>query len=184
MTAPGALQYLWPLLVALMAMAAFWRRRRSLLAARRVAHREAGLDFTIDLMTVVLGSGGTVRRGVEIVAKSGPIAVRGAFESILDRSAAGLLLADALAPASHELGPAFHPLVGALIAAERDGAPVAMILQHLADEAEQARRWRAEALAKRMPVAMLLPLVTCLLPAVVIGAVLPLAIVSIRQLRG
>lgn len=172
------------LLVAGAVVLVFWRRWRRGRTAGQVAQLEAGLDFTIDLMAVVLGSGGTVRQGVEVVARSGPPVVRTVFADIIDRANAGALLADALASASGELVPAYHPFIGALTAAERDGAPIALILQHLAEEAEQARRWRAEARAKRAPVVMLAPMVICLLPAVVIGAVVPLAIVSFRQLSG
>lgn len=166
---------------AVFAMVIRSRRRRSS-APRRAA--EAGLDLTIDLLSVVMGSGGTVRQAIATVAATGPAAVRPAFAAVLERSAGGLLLADALVPLSSDLGAAFHPLAGALIATERDGAPVSMLLQRLADEAEQARRWQAEAMAKRLPVSLLVPLVVCLLPAVVIGAVVPLAVIALRQLGG
>ncbi|MGI9595783.1 MAG: hypothetical protein ACR2QK_06470, partial [Acidimicrobiales bacterium] len=46
------------------------RRRRS--AARRLAVLETGLDSSIDLIAVVLGSGGTIRDGVATVAALGP----------------------------------------------------------------------------------------------------------------
>lgn len=168
--------------LAAVAAAVALRKRATTQLATRAAAVEAGLDFTIDLVAVVLGSGGTIRGAIETVSRTGPSSVRVAFRAILDRCESGALLADALTPASDELGPAFHSLIGALAAAERDGAPVALTLQYLAEEAEQVRRWRTEAIAKRVSVSMLAPLVICLLPAVLVGAIVPLVIVSVRQL--
>ncbi len=157
------------------------RRRRAADAADRAL--EAGLGFTIDLIAVVLGSGGTVHQAVATVAAIGPPPVRAGFEAVLHRSAAGVLLVDSLARASVELGPAFHPLVGALVTTEQDGGSLTALLQRLADDAEQAHRWQVETAARRLPVALLPPLVVCLLPAVVIGTVVPLAVVAVRQLE-
>ncbi len=158
-------------------------RRRRQAAKAQLAARESALAFTIDLMTVVLGSGGTIRDAVATVAREGPVPVRAGFQQVLDRSISGSLLVDALASASEPLGPAYHPLIGALAASERDGAPLSSLLQRLADEADQARRWQSEAQLRRLPVRLLVPLVLCQLPAVVLGAVVPLAIVALRQLR-
>lgn len=156
------------------------RCRRAVQAGQR--ELEAGLAFTIDLVAVVVGAGGTIRQAVAAVAEVGPLAVRPAFGTVLERSADGELLADALA-VEDQLGPAFHPLIGALVATERDGAPISMLLQRLADDADQARRWQIEAMAKRLPVSLLVPLVVCMLPAVVIGALVPLVIIAVRQLE-
>lgn len=181
----------------------FVRRRRAARAAGAVQAIDAGLGQTVDLVAVVIGGGGTVRQAIETVARFGPEPVASSFNSVLARtsarpvestvgarsitsasgSSAGLLLADAIAPLSDELGRSFHPLVGALLATERDGAPVSLLLQRLADDAEQARRWRIEALTKRLPVTLLVPLVVCLLPATVVGALVPLAVIALRELN-
>lgn len=160
-----------------------------LAAARRRVPRsrqraiDESLGFTVDLVTVVLGAGGTIRRAIAVVAECGPPPVRPAFAEVVRRSRQGHRLADALAEASVELGPEFHPLVGALLNAEVDGAPITSVLGRLADDLEQRDRWRADAAAGRLPSRLLPPLVLCLLPAVVIGAVVPLAIVALRDLR-
>lgn len=155
------------------------RRRRQ----RRQEAIDRCLGFTVDLVAVVMGSGGTIRQAVGVVADQGPEPVRPCFRSVLDRSAAGRLLVDALAEATIDLGPAFHPLLGALTNAEVDGAPIGTLLTRLADDIESRDRWRDDASAGRLPVALVPPLVVCLLPAVVVGAVVPLAIVAIGQLR-
>ena len=154
------------------------RRRR-----RQQAAIDRALGFTVDLIAVVLGSGGTIRQAVALVAAEGPAPVRPFFQAVLDRSMAGHLLVDALGEASIELGPAFHPLLGTLANAEVDGAPVGAVLTRLSDDVESRDRWRDDASAGRLPVALLPPLVVCLLPAVVVGAIVPLAIVALGHLR-
>lgn len=169
--------------VALAASLALMGRARVRRERRRQATIEAGLGFTVDLVAVVLGSGATIRQAIAVVATEGPGPVRPAFAAILERSMAGHLLVDALAEASVELGPAFHPLLGILAGADVDGAPVGTVLARLGDDVEHRNRWQDDAAAGRLPVALVPPLVVCLLPAVVIGAVVPLAIVAIGQLR-
>lgn len=155
-------------------------RRRS--RRRRHEHIEASLGLTLDLVAVVVGSGGTVRQAVEAVAASGPEAIRPAFQAVVDRTGLGHRLPDALAEASADLGPSFHPLLGTLLNAEIDGAPVGPILSRLVDDLEHRDRWRADESAGRLPILLLPPLVVCLLPAVVVGAVIPLVIVALRGL--
>lgn len=173
------------MVVPAVAVLAAWllRRRHHRAGRHRREALEAALGLTIDIVAVVMGSGGTIRRAIRAVADDGPDPVRPIFAAVLDRSSGGVLLADALAAASSELGPAFHPLIGVLTAAETDGAPLRTVLDRLADDAEIRARWRSEAAAGRLSVALLPPLVLCLLPAVVVGAVIPLAVVALRQLR-
>jgi len=159
------------------------RHLRGRRAAEQRAAVDAGLGFTVDLVAVVVGSGGTVRQAAEAVAQHGPSGVCAAFALAIERARTTMLLADALDSVAVELGPVFHPLLGALVATERDGAPISLLLQRLADDAEQARRWQTDALATRLPVTMLVPLVTCLLPATVVGALVPLALVALRNLN-
>lgn len=142
----------------------------------------AALAPTIDLIVIVLGSGGTVSEAVSVVAAVGPVPVRSAFASVQDRAAAGILLSDALAVLYRRLPPPFQPLVGALISADRDGGTLTVLLGSLADDAEQARRRQVELLSKRLAVTITVPLVLCLLPAAVLGALVPLIVVAVRQL--
>jgi pilus assembly protein TadC len=63
---------------------------------------------------------------------------------------------------------------------ERLGAPVGDRLVMLADEVRSERRARREELARRAPVQMLFPLVFLILPAFVLGAVVPAILVATR----
>ncbi len=142
----------------------------------------SSVGFSIDVIAVVLGSGGTIRQAIAAVAREGPPPVRLVFHEIVARSERGDLLVDALAAASGPLGPSFHPLLGALVDAEVGGASISTVLARLADDLESRERWQSEAAAGRVSVAVLPPLVLCLLPAVIIGAVVPVAIVALRHL--
>ena len=155
------------------------RRRRS---EQRRATVRASVAPVVDLVAVVLGAGGTIAEAVALVAEEGPAPTRDPFGSVITRQRRGELLSDALQSLSSELGSPFHPLTAALVSAELGGASVGVLLQRLAEEAQQARaRTLADALG-RLPVALLVPLVVCQLPALVIGSVIPLTIVAVRQL--
>jgi pilus assembly protein TadC len=90
-------------------------------------------------------------------------------------------LDDLAAPA--RAGDAVRPLVAALAASERYGAPLADGLVCLADDARRLRRRRAEEAARRLPVTLLFPLVTCTLPAFGLLTVGPLIASAARSLR-
>lgn len=161
------------------------QRRRKAVETRRVARqRREALAPTIDLIAMTVAAGGTPVDGVALVAERGPAAVRDAFDAVLDRRRRGVVLVDALPLITEQLGSDYHPLATALTVNEQGGAPVGALLQRLADEAERARRQSIELALAQLPVRLLLPLVCCQLPAAVIGAVVPLAIVALRHLRG
>ncbi len=158
-----------------------WAKRRSAASVARSV--EATLPDVTDLMVVVLGAGGTIANAVRVVAERGPPSAGLAFEAVLARCAAGHTMAFSLAGVSEDLGSAYRPLMAALIATERDGAPVASLVLRLGDEARAARGRQAERRARSLPVQLLFPLVCCSLPAVFVGAVLPLILMSLGRLR-
>lgn len=136
-----------------------------------------------DLAAVILGGGGTVPDVVEAVATMGPSRVQPYFGAVIDRVAAGELWTDSLMMELSDLGPGFHPLVGALVMADRGGAPIGSILQHLSDDARRVRQMDSERAAKELSVRLLIPLVVALLPAVLIGTVVPIVMVALSEVR-
>ncbi len=156
------------------------RRRRRQAAAQSLM---AAAPAALDLCTVVLGAGGTIGDAVAALATIGPEPVRRAAAQAMARAAAGDGLDLALRWLQAELGPGLQPLTGALLLARQQGGPVGLTLARLAAEASAGRRRLGETRARRLPVALLVPLVACSLPAVILGAVVPLALVAVRQIQ-
>lgn len=150
---------------------------------RRSGDDLAGLAETVDLLALAAGAGMTVPDAVASVARRG----RGPVAEALARAAADMGLgrrcADALEVIPDDLGDDVRPLVAALLASERHGAPLAATLQQLAAEVRADRRRRAEARARQVPVKLLFPLVCCALPAFALLTLAPLIAGTFRSLR-
>lgn len=150
--------------------------------ARRESALVAAVPEVTDLLVAVLGAGGTVAQAVRLVSERGPAIVRSPFADVLDQLAAGRTLLSSLTDILPSLGPNFRPITAALVSAERDGAPIADLLMRLGEEGRSGRRRMAERRARTLPVQLLFPLVCCSLPAVIIGAVVPLALMALGRI--
>lgn len=157
--------------------ASTWLKRR-----QEFRQRAEGTADVIELLTVVLGSGGTVLHALRVAARHGPTSTHEPLRHLQEQLRMGTPLSLALIDCADQLGPSYRATVSALLASERDGAPLSVLLVRLGDEARSARRRQAENRARRLPVQLLFPLVFCSLPAVLIGAVVPLIALSIDRL--
>ena len=156
--------------------------------ARRSARRRAeqvlrDLPEIVDLVHVAVGAGLTVPLAVHAVAEraEGPIAEE--LRRALADVALGERLADALGEVPARVGEATRPLVAALVASDRYGAPLAEALARLAADVRADRRRRAEEAARRVPVKLLFPLVCCVLPAFGLLTLAPLLAGAFTALR-
>lgn len=154
---------------------------RSRRASSDRAREAASLPQALELCIVTLGAGGTVTDCLRTLSESRvePTAsvARFALRSIED----GAVLDDALLVFQRRLGPGHQPLTGALRLAAEQGGAVAALLDRLAIEARAERRRAGELRARRLSVLLLLPLVMFSLPSVVIGVLVPLALVAFRN---
>ncbi|HEX6596549.1 MAG TPA: type II secretion system F family protein [Acidimicrobiales bacterium] len=150
---------------------------------RRLAAIEGDLPDVVDLLVLAVGSGLTVHLAVSRVAAraSGPLSEE--LSRIVDEVSLGRRLSDALDDLPARAGEATRPLVGALVASERYGAPLVAGLERLSDEVRRDRRRRAEEAARKVPVKLLFPLVACTLPAFGLLTVAPLVASAVRSLR-
>jgi tight adherence protein C len=141
--------------------------------ARRRAW-SAHVPDLVELVRLAIGSGCTTHLTLILIARhaGGPVG------DMLDRTAVslreGLSTAEALVELQERVGPAVRPLCSALLGSERYGLPVSATLEALAVEARLSRQREAELRSKRLPVLLIFPLVTCILPAFALLTVVPL----------
>lgn len=150
---------------------------------RRLAAFAADLPDVVDLLVLAVGAGLTVSLALAQVARrgSGPLAAE--LQRVVAEAGRGRRLADALDDLRGRAGEAVRPLVAALVASERYGAPLVAGLERLAEEVRRDRRRRAEEAARKVPVKLLFPLVACTLPAFGLLTVAPLIASAVRSLR-
>lgn len=172
----------WPLVPLMGAGFLADRQLRPRLAHRRLERRRSeSLAEVTDLVLVAVSAGGTTIGALHLVIARGPCVVAPAFADVIRRYDTGEPLPVALRQIGDVLGPDYVPLAVVLAQAEREGTPVALLLQRLGDEAARARRRNADIAARRLAVQALAPLVLCSLPAVIVGAIVPLVIVTLRH---
>jgi tight adherence protein C len=150
---------------------------------RRLAGYAADLPDVVDLFVLAVGAGLTVPLAVAGVSRwaVGPLGAE--LRRVCDDVAVGRRLAEALEDVPARAGEAARPLVAALVASERYGAPLGAGLERLADEVRRDRRRQAEEAARRIPVKLLFPLVGCTLPAFALLTVAPLIAGAVRSLH-
>lgn len=163
------------------------RARTRSAGQRELALVAEELPEVIDLLALVVGAGATPAEAVAAVARRGDGPIAAALGSSVRRaSSEDLRLADALATVPERLGTgaaAVRPLLGVLSDAVRHGTALGPALDRLGADARVRRRHRAEARARRVPVLLLFPLVTCTLPALGLLTVAPLLVGTLRSLR-
>ena len=159
-----------------------------IVAARRAQRRRAldvqrTLPEVVDLFHLAIGAGLTIPLAVEAVSRRarGPIA--GELAAALDEVALGRRLADALVDVPSRTGECVRPLLDALVASDRYGAPLGDALGRLAVDMRADRRRRAEEAARKVPVKLLFPLVCCVLPAFGLLTLAPLIAGAVATLR-
>lgn len=155
--------------------------------ARRRPARGVDLDAqfadTVELVVLAVRAGHLPHSALRAVLPHAPPGVQPGLHEVLVRFDQGERFADALGALTQHLGPRAHVLVDGLAAADRDGLPLAPVLDRLAAEARADRRRRIDTLARQLPVRMSLPLVLCTLPSFVLLTVVPLLLAALTSLR-
>ncbi|MDE2475093.1 MAG: type II secretion system F family protein [Alphaproteobacteria bacterium] len=157
---------------------------------RRVESRRAQLarEFpdALDLMVVCIEAGlGLTAAFVRVAHEMKPSypMITGELERVSERFRAGQSQSEALrAMADHCDVPAIKSFVALLIQTVSIGTSIAQSLRVYAKEVREARMLKAEERALRIPVLMTVPLITCILPVIVVALTLPAIIDVVRVL--
>jgi tight adherence protein C len=152
-------------------------------AARVRASASAAAPDLLDAVAVCVTAGLSPRIALE---RAGAV-VRGPLAQELEGARSQVVLGaqwrSALRGVAERTGlPELRRLSITLERSERLGSPVANQLRRLARDVRDERRLRDEERARRAPVAMLFPLVLCILPAFVLAAVVPAMLVAARDI--
>ena len=144
--------------------------------------RRAALPDAIELIVVAVRAGRTPTDAVLTAARSADDVLEPAFVAFEHRLRRGAAFADALMAFADQIGGSAVPMAEAMATADRYGLPLAPVLDRLVDEARAERRRQAAEAARRLPVALSFPLVTCSLPAFVLLAIVPAVLGAVASL--
>ena len=137
----------------------------------------------VELFVLCVHAGRSPSQAVVDVAARAPPVLRPAFDAVDLQLHRGRSLADALGELQRLGGQIGHELATAMASADRDGQPLAPVLDRLAAEARAARRRAGEAAIRQLPVRMTFPLVVCTLPSFVLLAIAPAVLGALSTLR-
>jgi Flp pilus assembly protein TadB len=151
------------------------RKRRSTEQLR--ARRCLALPDLVDMIRLCVASGCTPH-GSLVVLGSLPLRADDVLGPLVANAAEGLkngaVVAEVLDEFQTTIGEAARPLCSALRSSADAGTPIGETLDLLAREARRTRKAQADVAAKRLPVLLLFPLITCILPAFALLAIVPL----------
>jgi Flp pilus assembly protein TadB len=157
------------------------RRRSSAIATQRAI--EVAMPDAVELLVLCVRAGCSPTQAVvELVARAPP-PLRPAFAAVELRLHRGQGLADAVGALAEHAGPTGRDVARAIAIADRDGLPMAPVLDRLVAESRATRRRLGEAAARRLPVRLTFPLVTCTLPSFVLLAIAPAVLGALSTLR-
>ena len=167
------------------ALAVLMRRLAPIRASRRRrGDIERALPDAMDRLVLGVRAGLTPFQSVTELAASTEPFVGGAFAEVVRRTERGQTFADSLAALPELLGPAAAPLADAIATSDRNGLALGPMLDQVAAEIRAARRRLDQAEARKLPVRLSFPLVTCTLPSFVLLAIAPAVIAALSSLGG
>jgi tight adherence protein C len=154
------------------------------LGEKRQIELQKGLPDALDMMTVCVEAGLGFDAAIMRVALNleGPVASE--WARVLQEMQFGMSRTEALrALVSRTDVPELRTFVSSLIQSAELGISVGIVLREQAKEMRIRRRQRAEERAQKLPVKILMPLISCLLPAMFVVVLGP-AIIQIVHTLG
>jgi len=151
----------------------------------RSANMRRALPDAIDLLTISVEAGLAFDSALSQVARNttGPLADE--FARVLQEMQIGLGRTKALrAMGDRTTLPDLRSFVSAMVQADAFGIPIGQVLRVQSSEMRVKRRQRAEELAMKIPVKILIPLMFCILPCLFIAVMGPAVISAIDSFSG
>jgi tight adherence protein C len=158
------------------------RLRPMRIERQRRAQSERDLPASMDLLVLSVRAGLTPQQAIGELASTHAGPVGEAFAEVVRRTQRGQPFADALSALGEGLGPRAGALADVIATSDRHGLALGPTLDQLAFEAAAARQRLDQADARRLPVKLSFPLVTCTLPSFVLLAIVPAMIAALSSL--
>ena len=149
----------------------------------RRQHHTGSAPEVIERLALAVAAGDPPAQAVRRVVTAPPEGWEALAADTLRRLERGQRLGEALMPWRHAPGLDLGDVIDVLLAAERDGGPLAPVLDQLAGEARAQRRREALTQARQLPVRLAAPLVLCTLPSFVLLAIVPLVAGALASLQ-
>jgi tight adherence protein C len=159
------------------------RIRRRRIATRCQRLRERAMPDFIDLMRLALQSGCSPHTAFVLLEPYVHESLRPEVSDLVRQLRSGIRIAEAIEQFRDQLGPSARPLCAALLASDRYGIPLTATLETLAIDARLGRQREVELAARRLPILLLFPLITCILPAFALLSIVPLLGGGLSALR-
>ncbi len=173
--------------VPIIGLGVIWGRHIARVRRRRITKQQQGWESAPEaahVMALAVRSGANVYQAIHVVALRVPNVGGETFSEISRRLTMGVLLDQALDELTLRLGDAGEPLARVVRRCVATGAELAPALDRVAIELRSQLHQRQLESARRLPVLLLFPLVTCTLPAFALLTVVPLLVSSLAQLSG
>ena len=156
------------------------RKRRQTKAEAAAVERDVA--DVVALVGLAVSSGCNLPGALDAASAHADGALAHALRAAVLNVKRGSRIADALEALPAQLGEGVRPFVAALVSCDRYGAALGPTLERLAADVRTTSRQRAEAAARQLPVRLLFPLVSCILPAFALLTVAPLIAGSVDGL--
>ncbi len=152
---------------------------------KRQARIVLALPDAIDMLTVCVEAGLGFDSAIAQVARNTHSALAEEFARTLQEMQIGRSRTDALrGMVARTAAPDLKTFVSAIIQAGELGIPVARVLREQAAEMRVKRRQRAEEKAQKVPVKIMIPLITCIFPALLVVIIGPGVVQIMHSLFG
>ncbi len=173
--------------VPVLGLLAIWGRYIAQQRRRRLDDEHIGWSGAPEgamVMALAVRSGANVQEAIDVAGRRIPGRGGHAFRDVSRRLAMGVLLNDAIEELPARLGEAGEPISRVIRRCFTTGAELAPALERTAAELQAQQHQRQLEAARRLPVLLLFPLVSCTLPAFALLTVVPLLVTSVGQLAG